>query len=79
MSPRLKAYLFGVGLLALAAVFGVRAAWKYDRRDSTVGATLSGIVAAGFLYGGMRYLITGRPDTPAKTDQTAEPPPGGSP
>jgi hypothetical protein len=79
MSPRLKAYLIGVGLLAVAAVFGVRAAWKYQKQDSTVGAVLSGIVCAGFLYGGVQYLITGRPDTPQPTEQTTEPPPGGSP
>lgn len=78
MSPRLKAYLLGVGLLALAAVFGVRAAWKYQHRGSTVGAVLTGIVAAGFLYGGVQYLITGRPDTPKPSEQTTEPPPGGS-
>ena len=78
MNPRLKAYLFGVGLLALAAVFGVRAAWKYQYRDSVVGATLGGIAAAGSLYGGLSYLL-GRPDTPKPNDQTAEPPPGGSP
>jgi hypothetical protein len=78
MRPRLKAYLFGLGLLALAAVFGVRAAWKYQYRDSTVGAALSGIVAAGFLYGGLRYVITGRAGTPDRPDQTTEPTGGSS-
>lgn len=78
MRPRLKAYLIGLGLLALAAAFGARAAWKYQYRDSPVGAALSGIVAAGFLVGGMRYLITGRTDTPKQSDPPAEQT-GGSP
>jgi hypothetical protein len=79
MSPRLKAYLIGVGLLALAAVFVTRAVWKYQYRDSTVGAALSGLVAAGLLVGSLRYFFAGQPSAPAQTEQTTEPPPGGSP
>jgi hypothetical protein len=79
VTPGVKARLLGLLLLTLAAVFGVRAYWKYDAKKTTVGAVLSGVVSAAFLIGGVRYLVTGKLDTKAPPEPPPSPTPGGSP
>jgi hypothetical protein len=82
MNPRLKAGLLGLVLLALAAFATYRGIYHLDTKKTMLGkygrGGLSFAVAAFFAFGGLKYLVTGRPDTPKPSDQTTEPPPGGS-
>jgi hypothetical protein len=83
MSPRLKASLLGLVLLALAAFATYRGIYHLDTKTTMWGKYGRSVpcfaVAALFAFGGLKYLVTGRPDTPKPIDQTTEPPPGGSP
>jgi hypothetical protein len=83
MSPRLKASLLGLVLLALAGFATYRGIYHLDTKRTMAGkygrAGLCFAVAAFFAFGGLKYLVTGRPDTPKPSEQTTEPTPGGSP